>query len=152
MPPGSRRPLDVQVDPGDLRALMRDLKELEGGKPIAAALRKGLRKAADPIKRQVQGNASWSSRIPGAVSIGTAFSARRTGVFLRVNAAKAPHARAYENDGKPGTFRHPVFGSNTWVAQAARPFFFAETQRHLPEVEQAAATAVDEAARSAGFR
>lgn len=150
--PRGKQALDVQVDAGDLRALMQALKEMEGGKPLAAALRKGLRSAAEPIKRQVQGNASWSSRIPGAVSIGTAFSARRTGVFLRVNAKKAPHARPFENDGKGGTFRHPVFGTDTWVTQSARPFFFPEALRHLPEVEEAAAKAVDEAARAAGFR
>lgn len=150
MPRGG--PVEVRIDPGDLRALMRDLKALEGGKPIAAAMRKGLRKAADPIKRQVQSNASWSSRIPGAVSIGTAFSARRTGVFLRVNSKKAPHARAFENSGRAGTFRHPVIGRDVWVSQAARPFFFAETQRHMPDVEKAAAEAVEQAARSAGFR
>ena len=150
--PRGKAPLDVRVDPGDLRALMKALKEMEGGKPLATALRKGLRKAAEPIKQQVQGNASWSSRIPGAVSIGTAFSAKRTGVFLRVNAKKAPHARPLENNGQAGTFRHPVFGRNVWVAQRARPFFFPETLRHMPEVEKAAAEAIDEAAKAAGFR
>lgn len=150
MPP--RRQLDVVIDPQDLRGLMTALRQLEDGKVLAAALRKGLRNAADPIKRQVQANAAWSSRIPAAVAVGTAFSKKRTGVFLRVSSKKAPHARPFENDGSGGTFRHPVFGSGTWVSQVARPFFFAETAQHMPEVERAALAAVDDAARQAGFK
>lgn len=150
MPP--RRQLDVVIDPQDLRGLMTALKQLEDGKALSAALRKGLRNAADPIKRQVQANASWSSRIPAAVAVGTAFSKKRTGVFLRVNSKKAPHARPMENDGSAGTFRHPVYGRDVWVTQQARPFFFAETEQHMPKVEQAALAAVDEAARQAGFK
>lgn len=150
MPP--RPDFDVRLDPGDLRSLMKALKEMEGGKPLANALRKNLRKAADPVKARVQANASWSSRIPGAVSIGTSFSAKKTGIFIRVNASKAPHARPLENDGKQGVFRHPVFGSKTWVSQRARPFFFPEAARHMPEVEKAVLEAVEEAAKAAGFR
>lgn len=153
--PASRAasPVEVTFDPAEVRQLVRDLRELEGGRAITAALRKNLRAAADPIKAQVQANASWSSRIPSAVAIGTAFSAKRTGVFVRVNSKKAPHARPLENSGQAGTFRHPVFGNtDTWVAQQARPFFFDQAERNLPQVERAAAAAVDEAARTAGFR
>lgn len=146
-------PVEVRFDPDEVRALVRDLKQLEGGKQITAALRKNLKAAADPIKRQVRGNASWSTRIPAAVAIGTAFTTKRTGIFIRVNAKKAPHARPFENSGRPGSFRHPVFGNReVWVQQQARPFFFNETASHMPQVEQAAADAVDEAAKAAGFR
>lgn len=149
--PAGRPPLDITFDPGEVRRLVADLKQLEGGKALTAALRKNLRSAADPIKSQVKANASWSSRIPAAVAIGTAFTAKRTGIFLKVNANKAPHGRPFENSGNAGTFRHPVFGGDTWVSQAARPFFFEETASHMPAVEQAAGEAVQEAARAAGF-
>lgn len=153
MPRGARGgDVEVRFDADEVRTLVKDLKELEGGKQLAAALRRNLKAAAQPIARQVRSNASWSSRIPGAVTVGKAFTAKRTGVFLRVNQKKAPHARAFENQGKSGTFRHRVFGKDVWVAQQARPFFFNETARHLPDVEKAAVLAVDEAARAAGFR
>lgn len=143
--------VDVKFDPGEVRALVKDLKTLEGGKQITAELRKGLKSAAMPIVRQTQGAASWSSRIPSAISAGTAFSAKRTGVFIKVNSKRAPHARAYENAGKGGTFRHPVFGKG-WVSQPARPFFFKTAAGRMPDVEQAVGEVVDQAMSSAGFR
>lgn len=142
----------VSVDEGELRKLVADLKELEGGKKIVSALRRDLKAAADPMKRQVQANASWSSRIPGAVGVQVRFTAKRVGVSVFVGRKKAPHARPIENSGKPGTFKHPLFGTSTTVRQAARPFFFGEMAKHMPEVEKAAAKAIDEAARAAGFR
>lgn len=150
--PGGQAPLEVRFDADEVRALVRDLKQLEGGKQLTTELRKNLKQAAEPIKSQVKSNASWSRRIPAAVAIGTAFSAKRTGIFIRVNANKAPHARPFENNGGGGTFRHPVFGGPAWVAQQARPFFFNETASHMPEVEEAAAEAVETAAKAAGFR
>jgi hypothetical protein len=144
--------VEVRFDPEEVRALVKDLKTLEDGKKQVAALRRKLKDAAGPIERQVKANAAWSSRIPAAVAIGTAFTTKRTGVFIKVNKNKAPHARPLENYGKPGTFRHPTWGTEPWVAQPSRPFFFRETERHLPEVEKAAAEAVEEAAKQSGFR
>jgi hypothetical protein len=143
----------VQVDEGELRKLVADLKALEGGKKQVTALRKNLKAAAEPMKRQVQANASWSSRIPGAVGVQVRFTAKRVGVSVFVSRKKAPHARPIENSGKSGEFEHPLFGDRSHpVLQPAKPFFFAEMARHMPEVEKACADAIDEAARSAGFR
>ena len=149
----------VDVDEGELRKLVADLKELEGGTKLVKGLRSNLTAAADPMKRQVQGNASWSSRIPGAVGVKVRFTARKVGVSIFVSRTKAPHARPIENSGKAGTFRHPVFGRTkrrgtryVTVTQPARPFFFNEMEGHMPEVETAAVKARDEAARAAGFR
>lgn len=159
--PRAASSLDVQFDAAEVLELVRDLRTLEGGKPILAALRRNLRAAADPIKRQVQANASWSSRIPAAVAIGTAFTAKRTGVFIKVNSKKAPHARAYEVGSQKsafGTLRHPVFADPgkdrtewTWVSEQTRPFFFTETAKYAAEVQQAAGEAVIEAAKTAGY-
>lgn len=149
----------VSVDEGDLRKLVADLKELEGGKKMVTALRKNLKAAADPMKRQVQANASWSTRIPGAVGVQVRFTAKRVGVSVFVSRKKAPHARPIENSGKAGTFKHPVFGRTTrrgnryvTAIQPARPFFFSEMAQHMPEVEKACAEAVEDAAKAAGFR
>lgn len=141
----------VDVDQGELRRLVADLKELEGGKAQVKALRKNLKAAAEPMKRQVQANGSWSRRIPGAVGVQVRFTAKRVGVSIFVSRKKAPHARPIENSGKPGTFTHPIFGRDT-TTQAARPFFFNEMERHMPDVERAVGDAMEEAAREAGFR
>lgn len=149
----------VDIDQGDLRKLVADLKTLEGGKKQVAALRKNLKAAADPMAGQVRANASWSSRIPGAVGVRVAFTAKRVGVSVFVSRTKAPHARPIENSGEAGTFLHPVFGRTkrrgtryVTAEQPARPFFFNEMAKHMPEVEKAAGAAMDEAARQAGFR
>lgn len=149
----------VAVDEGDLRKLVADLKELEGGKKQVAALRKNMKAAADPMAGQVRSNASWSSRIPGAVGVQVRFTAKRVGVSVFVSRKKAPHARPIENSGKAGTFLHPVFGrtkrggrSYVTASQPARPFFFDEMAKHMPEVEKACVDAIDDAAKAAGFR
>lgn len=143
----------VEVDQDELRKLVADLKALEGGKKQVAALRKNLTAAAQPMKRQVQANASWSSRIPGAVGVQVRFTAKKVGVSVFVSRKKAPHARPIENSGRPGEFIHPLFGDQSNpVRQPARPFFFAEMAGNMPEVERACVAAIDEAARRAGFR
>lgn len=149
----------VDVESEGLRRLVVDIKALEGGKVQVAALRKNLKATADPIVRQVKSNASWSKRIPGAVGTQVRFTAKKVGVSVFVSRKKAPHARPLENDGKSGTFKHPVFGKTkrrgkryVTVEQKARPFFFNELARHIPDVEKAALKAIDDAARAAGFR
>lgn len=142
----------VRVEAEDLRQLVADLKELADGKAQVKALRKALTAAAVPVQQQVRANASWSSRIPAAVGSRARFTAKKVGVSVYVNRRKAPHARPIENDGQAGTFLHPLFGRPRQVPQRARPFFFDETASHMPQVEQAVAEAMEEAARSAGFR
>lgn len=146
-------PFRVDVDADQLGKLARDLKALEGGKKQVAALRKSLKAAAQPAAAQVRANASWSTRIPAAVAVRVAFTAKRgAGVSVFVGRRKAPHARPFENDGKGGTFTHLTFGKQPAVAQQARPFFFDQMESHMPKVEKAALEAMDEAARAAGFR
>lgn len=143
----------IDVDSKELGQLARDLKELEGGKRQVAALRKNLKSAAQPAVRQVQSNASWSSRIPAAVAARAAFTAKNgAGVSVFVGRKKAPHARPFENSGSPGSFEHFVFGGPGKATQQARPFFFDELDSHMPAVEKAVLDAMDEAARAAGFR
>lgn len=144
----------LDIDPHELAAFVRDMKEMEGGKRQVKALRANLKRAAEPAAAQVRRNAApWSSRIPGAVGVRVAFTAKRgAGVSVFVGRKVAPHARPFENSGSRGTFEHYVFGPPTKVAQTARPFFFDNMAKVMPDVERAAADAVDEAARAVGFR
>lgn len=143
----------LDIDPQELAGFVRDMKELEGGKKQVAALRKNLKAAAEPAAAQVRRNASWSSRIPAAVAVRVAFTAKRgAGVSVFVGRKAAPHARPIENFGSAGTFQHYTWGDAPIVTQQARPFFFDEMASVMPDVEKAALDAVDEAAKAVGFR
>jgi hypothetical protein len=114
---------------------------------IRKQLRPALRKAAQPIVTTAKGNASWSTRIPGAIRV----VVLKRGVEIRVNRKKAPHGRVYE--GLSGmTFRHPVFGNrDVWRAQRARPFLLPAVRAHRDEVRKAVTDVVDQVARQHGF-
>lgn len=134
-----------------VRLLARNLEGIP--KDVRKELRPRLRRAVEPIRAAAQSNASWSSRIPASIKISTSFSGSVSGgVFLRAAAAVAPHARPFENQGKPGTFRHPVFGNReVWVPQRARPFLFPAVRAGRDRVIGAVEDAINDAAASAGF-
>ncbi len=143
----------MPVDYPGLRVLVGELGVLPT--EIRRELRTGFRAAGQRALETARDNASWSSRIPGAITMRVSTSGPSTGVALRVDAARAPHARPYEGLTRGGrsTFRHPVFGTvESWVAQATRPFLRPAVQSVRDDVVQAARDAVQSAARHAGFR
>lgn len=127
------------------RVAVADLQAMP--KEIRKQLRPALKQAADPIVSAARGNASWSTRIPAAIST----RVLKRGVEIRVSQKKAPHARPYE--GLSGmTFRHPVFGDrDVWVAQRARPFLLPAVRAHRDEVRKAVTDVVEQVARDHGF-
>lgn len=67
-------------------------------------------------------NASWSKRIPAAISLRVSTTGRGAGLSLVVDHDVAPHARPYEGL-LSRVFRHPLFGDrDLWFPQDARPF------------------------------
>lgn len=109
-------------------------------------LRKAIRTGLSGIARDAKGRASWSTRIPGAITVGARLSGSPGG-YVKVAGAKAPHGRPYE--GVTGsTFRHPVFGGPAWVTQSARPFLFPAAQAGLPAARDAIAAGVDRALKT----
>lgn len=86
------------------------------------------------VATEARGNASWSSRIPGAISTSVTFAATaRFGGTVRVDSVAAPHARPYEGMSGNATFRHPVFGGPAWVSENTRPFLKPAGQAKTPE-------------------
>jgi hypothetical protein len=135
----------------DLRRLVRDLGKLPA--EVRKELRPALRKAGTRARTRAQANAKWSRRIPRAIRLQVSFAKRRPGAALSVNKQRAPHARVLENLGKPGSFRHPLFGDRKrWVVQRARPFFFPAAAAEWQHIDRDVAAAVDAAARRHGFR
>lgn len=151
MPSRDRAALDVRISAPDLSKLAKDLKAAD--KELLKELRKGMRAAAQPALSRAKSNASFSRRIPGAITISVTFPARGARVRVRVNSAKAPHGRAIENGGKPGTFRHPVFGNrDRWVDQPARPFFWPAMDGAKEDAAREIERVADEVTRKAGFK
>lgn len=135
-----------------VRIVARDIArvpvELRRGRPLRAAMRA----AGAEVLHEAATNASWSSRIPHAMSLKLTFKDGIPGVTIVVNTAKAPHARPFEGIVKD-SFRHPVFGDRgVWVQQAARPYLLPAARAAYPVVAEALASAVDDALSSAGFR
>lgn len=129
------------------------VSQLRGMPPeIRRGLRVGLRAAGQAGATQAKANASWSSRIPGAITLRTSTTAQSAGVFMRVNAAAAPHARPYEDITGKGFFRHPVFGTDTWVQEGSRPFLAPASASAREVAKVGADKAVRIASVRAGFR
>lgn len=125
--------------------------------------RSALRLAAAPIVADAKARASWSTRIPGAISSRIRFAGNKAGVRITVSAAKADHARPYEGllararDSRRIGFRHPVFASErfrqqwVWVNEPFRPFLQPAVEAGSPGVERALLAAVDDVLRRNGF-
>lgn len=135
----------------DVRKLVNDLRKIGDG--VGRNLGKEFKRAAGPVAQQARANASWSSRIPGAISVGVSSSRRFPGAQIKVSKDKAPHARLFEYPGRGGAFRHPVYGNReVWVDQRGRPFIRPAVRAKGGEFVKAADRAVDSAAKAAGFR
>lgn len=129
------------VECSSIRVLARDFGSVPA--ELRAELRPRMRMAGEHLKTAIQSAASWSTRIPGAVRMSTAFGSKTGGVRISVSAARAPHARILEHQGVEGFFRHPVFGDrDIWVSQAAHPFFFRTVKAGREQVVSLVADAV----------
>jgi hypothetical protein len=116
----------VTIDHSQVTVLATKL----GSMPVAlrARLRPTVKAAAASVAAQAKVNAAFSTRIPGAISVRSSRGTDVSGATatIRVSAAKAPHARVLEegntNATSTTTFRHPVYGHDTWVPQDMHPF------------------------------
>lgn len=133
------------------RNLMQDVGKMPN--EIRKEIRPVLRRSAQPALSGAKKNASWSSRIPGATRISVGFSKRTPGVALVVNKNRAPHAHAYENKGKPGKFRTPLFGDRShWVSHTARPFLHKAAEPWMNHIDADVGKVVDKVSRDLGFK
>ncbi len=129
--------------------LQKDLYRMSPA--LRRRLGKQIRDLGKGMESDARSNASWSSRIPGAISISGTVTADAVGVALRVRTAGAPHARAYEGLDGEASFRHPVYGGRTWVTQGTRPYARPAQEKAGDKLPQAAEQAIQEAAAEAGF-
>ncbi|WP_433520143.1 HK97 gp10 family phage protein (plasmid) [Nonomuraea sp. CA-143628] len=129
-------------------------KELDGiPKELRKRLRPALKVAAEPIVADAKGRASWSTRIPRAISLSVRFSQRDPGVSIRVRSKVAPHGRPYEGITGNAAFRHPVFGHrDRWVSQETRSYLVPAAEAGMDGALAATVEVVDQVAREQGFR
>lgn len=119
---------------------------------LRKSMRPMLKEAGNKALTQARQNALWSRRIPGATTVRVSFSKRSAGVTLVTRAVAAPNARVYENRGRPGFFRHMVFGNPAvWVNEPARPFQTPAAQVWQKDIDKDIGRVVDTAAQSIGF-
>jgi hypothetical protein len=110
---------------------------------VQKQFRRRLRTIAQVVAVGARGRASWSRRIPAAISAG----AQASGPYVRVSGKKAPHGPLYEGGEKGrSTFRHPLFGDRErWFSQRTRPFVRPEVEARRGFIEQEAIAAVEAA-------
>lgn len=115
-------------------------------------VRPAIHRAGSDILHAARTNASWSTRIPAATRLSVRFS-RNPGVDVITDTSRAPHAPYYENGGRPGRFRHPLFGDRShWYSQRARPFLGPAMDAKAGDAVAAIGDAVDRALFNARFR
>lgn len=128
----------THVDMSDLKRFAAKLK-VEAPE-LVKDFQQGLAAAGEIVAAKARSNASFSSRIPASIKV------RRRGSRVKIQAGSslAPHAAPLENHGRPGTFRHPVFGDReVWVSQPARPFLTPAAEDSVEAVEAAVLSLVD---------
>lgn len=140
--------IDVVVTQNDLRDLVRDIGKHGDKKAVRKELTKGLREAVKPmvpkararVLAQPGGAASTGLRKDMArsvqVKVDLGMRSDRIGVRIRLDGKKlrgrpSSLVTAYEGS-KP--WRHPVFGSGTWVAQESRGFLTETVNRDRAKV------------------
>lgn len=164
MPAGSAKAGAIRIESRDLYALTKQLQGVD--RKLATAMKREMRKVAEPIRRRVATEASWSKRIPKATKASTRFTAKTSSVLITVNRRQAPHARPLENDGREGFFEHPIpiraagtrrgrlrqARRGSTVRQAARPFFAKAILREDHNIDRALERVADDFERQAGLR
>ena len=148
--------IEAEVQASDLLRLGRVLKKIDD-KTVLKALRKGLREAATPIAAAARAGAP-SPTIAKTVTVETAFTAKKSGVFISAKRNKMPAGHEalpglFESGskGNGGTFRHPVFGTDTWVSQDTHPFLAPALAGHEAEVTTALTAAIHDAIEASGL-
>lgn len=139
----------LSVDASELAFLADRLAMVP--REVHKEVRPRLAEAGQKVKASAAANASWSSRIPDALTSRVRLTGNRPGVYVQASSAKAPHARPFEGMTGRNPFRHPVYGNqNVWVAQAARPFLVPALRENDAEVKASMNEAVMAAFRKAG--
>src|SRR5580765_2021526 len=141
--------MTTKIDVSELKALGKALHR--AAPALEREFNKGLLAYGELVAVDARQNAAWSSRIPATIKA----RRRARSVTVVAGGETAPHAPAYENKGRGGTFRHPVFRTavnpDTWAPQQARPFLGPAAEADLEKGIAIIVREVDQAFVRAGF-
>lgn len=143
----------THYDGGQNAAGMRITSQDIAKVPVELRRRLGpqIKAAGQSTLAAARANASWSSRIPGALSLKVSFAQNRAGVTIVADTSRAPHARAFEGI-VSDAWSHPLFGDRDfWYRQAARPYLRPAAQATGGVVVEQIIAAVDQALDAAGL-
>ena len=138
--------ITAKVDVRDFRAFAKDLRAAE---PVLfKGLLVKLRVVADEVAGAARANLSGASTtIPPSIKV----HASGSSISIVAGVAGSPLAGLLElgNVGSRSatTFRHPVFGHNTWVAQPMHPYLGPAIKAAAPAIDAAMVNTWDEAVR-----
>ncbi|WP_143517289.1 hypothetical protein [Pseudonocardia sp. MH-G8] len=111
-------------------------------KELNAAVRRGAKPMAQAVKAgalALPAETGQSTGLRASMAAATRFSNTARGAFVMVDSSRMPGDQAtlpVHTDS--GAWRHPVFGSDTWVSQTSRADWFATaalSQSHVVERE-----------------
>jgi hypothetical protein len=131
----------------DTTAFKDFAKALRRAQPVLArGLRARLREAGELVAAEARSNLSGvSTSIPPTIKVRTSGA----GVAVVAGGNGKPLAGLFElgNQGRSGgtTFRHRVFGSDTWVEQPMHPFLYKALESKAEEAEALVVEALDAA-------
>lgn len=153
--------IEITVEQRVFQEVGRRLLAEADGKKLRRDLGKQIRRATLPIvaeaKSNILGMADGPARTQGMslraaiardIKVQTRYTGRSAGARIRVTKKRMPrgfrNAPKRLNSGKG--WRHPVFGSDTWVRQSGRPGWFDNaTRKHHAEVRRAVLRAMKQA-------
>ena len=131
-----------------LREFDRAMKRLTP--EVQKQFRADLKKIAQDVASEAKGRASWSRRIPGAISA----TVTAKGAGVRLSKKKAPHGGLYErgSSGNRRMVRHPLFGNTDfWFETPIRPFIEPAVQSKRDDAKEAFLDALQRAKKGVGL-
>lgn len=153
---------EVRVDASDFKRLFGKSSQVE--KKLQTALRRNIRRvageAAAAVKTEVVSHPGRTvgrrrqhkglrSNIAAGVAV-KVMTGNRSGVAIVASSKALPagdKSMLYAWQSKKG-WRHPVFGTDKWVAQQGRPYFVGPILARQPRIRAAVEEAMQEAAQS----
>lgn len=146
----------------DLRRVAADLKRA-GEVDLRKSLAKNIREAVKPLVPELRSaikslpskghGTGLRDKTARGVQVKVSLSGPRVGARVRVD------PRLFPADAKSlpkrlegiGRWRHPVFGTDTWVTQAPHPYFYNTILPHKTRIQTQVAQVLEDTARAAGF-
>lgn len=136
-----------QFDKGIIRGLRKRIKLItaDGVEAVKRVLDEDTPGGVPPFSESAR------DEIKSSIRTQVLFGARTGGVRISIGASALPaeHQAILKAYNKP-TFRHPVFGSSTWVVQTGRPYFGAALYGRREEMQVQIIAAVNDGLRAMG--